>query len=180
MKKLGLLLFCLLTISVYGQKTLSIESSFKLDPTLLEGMVIADLPDEIIELGITQNPGTYRDQKIIKRIFRRGNVENILDVYFESYYTQDKDPDDAGVVVLHFDSVESLLNNLSELQDQSNLAYLIKDNYLIQVWSDVESKIAAVQISNMIKYYETKLNAKPYLFEKKNVETIEEAIAIEP
>lgn len=160
MKKISLLLLGLLTLVAYGQNTPSMQSKFKLDPKLLDGMVIAELPDELTMYGFTENPGTYTDKKFIKRIFKRGDVENILEIYYELYVTTDKDFDDAGVVVLHYDSEESLLNNLSKLKDQSNLAYLIKDNYLIEVWSDVSGEISDTQIENMVKYYETKLGAK--------------------
>lgn len=157
MKSLLFLLTFICVISVNSQEKVSFPQDFKLDPILLEGMVIAPIPEEY--LGIKENPAVVEDREAIKEMSM--NNDDIIQVYYEVYHNKDDNSDDAGVIVSRFISEEALQNSLPELRGQENLAYLIKDNYLILVWSD-EWDNSEKQIKDMVNYYQNKLQAKVY------------------
>lgn len=155
-----LFLFILIPfLAANAQKKNQFLDDFKLNPKLLEGMVIASIPEKYSSKGITGNPAVTKDKRAIKML--SADNDSILQVYYEVYYNEDDNSDDAGVVVSRFSSEEALKDCLPTLRHQSNLAYLIKDNYLIMVWSDKSEK-SEEQISDMVNYYKDKLNAEVY------------------
>lgn len=160
MKKLLLLLAVLSVFELKAQENISFPESFKLDSTLLSGMKLAEIPEEYQKEGIVNNPGVVGDERSM-RMIAKGNSKGVRQVYYEIYFTDEKDPDDAGVVVSRFEWRSDLNHSLKHLRDQSNLAYLIKDNYLIKIWSDVLNGSEA-QIAAMVKYYKDKLQAEVY------------------
>lgn len=160
MRKIVLLFVFLSVFIVNAQEKVIFPESFNLDLKLLNGLVIAKIPDELQERGIIENPAVTENKDAI-RYMTEFNSEDVLQVYYQIYQDEKDESDDAGVIVSRFISEEALRNNLRELRDQSNLAYLIKDNYLIEVWSDV-SQDSTEQIAQMVDYYQNKLQAELY------------------
>ncbi|PXV68136.1 hypothetical protein CLV62_102168 [Dysgonomonas alginatilytica] len=163
MKK-KLLLFVLFSVFIVkAQENISFPASFKLNPKLLSGMVIAEIPAEYKKEGIINNPAVIEDTHAIRMMANSDN-RDILQLYYEIYETKEEDDygrDDAGVIVSRFVSEEALKNNLGELRNQSNLAYLVKNNYLIKVWSDA-SQNSEEHINGMVNYYQNSLQAELY------------------
>lgn len=156
-------LFILLLITVISFNTrgqIVFPQDFKLDPKLLAGMTIAKIPEEFHSEGITDNPVVSQDRSVIRMISDLDN-DYIVQIYFEAYQGIESIYDDAGVIVSEFVSKEALLDCLPDLRSQNNLAYLTKNNYLIQLWSD-SSKERKAQIDNMVSYYQDKLQAEVY------------------
>jgi len=158
MKKILFLFSLILSFSaVKAQEKTLFPQDFKLDPQILKGMVFSTIPEELHSVGITENPAVVDNKEAIRTMSM--NNDDILQVYYEAYYYENSVHDDAGVVVSRFASEETLQNSLPQLESQSNFAYLIKDNYLIQVWSDSSGE-SNKQINDMITYYQNKLQAK--------------------
>lgn len=160
MKTPILLFFFLISLLTYSQKSLSLDDDFKLDPALLKELAIAKIPENMSSIGLTHNPGVFCNKNTINYITRLSSDE-IECVYLEIYQSDLDDSDDAGVIVMHFNSKDTLDDALPTLPAQSNIAYLTKDNFVIQVWSDVSSG-SQEQIDNMVNYYKNKLQANFY------------------
>lgn len=160
MKKKLLLFVLLSAFIVKAQENILFPDSFKLNPKLLSGMVIAKMPDEYKKEGIINNPAVIEDKRAIGIMSDLDN-QDILQLYYEIYDTMGRNRDDAGVVVSRFVSEEALKSNLGNLVNQSNLVYLIKNNYLIKVWSDA-SQNGEEHITGMVNYYQNKLQAELY------------------
>lgn len=170
MKK-RLLLFILLSVFVVeAQEKILFPDSFKLDPKLLSGLVIAKIPEELQEKGITGNPA-LTDNKDVIGLLTEFNIEDVFGLYYEVYQSESDKHDDAGVVVSRFVSEEALHHNLGKLRKQSNLSYLVKNNYLIEVWSDV-SQNSREQIMGMVDYYQNKLQAELYMLPEYYVDSV--------
>lgn len=159
MKKLPFLLIFILAISVNAQEKVTFPQDFKLDSSLLDGMVIAIIPEKYHKEGVKENPAVVEERNAIRMMSMNNN--DIIQVYYEVYHDKNDDTDDAGVVVSCFISEDALQKSLPELDGQDNLAYLTKDNYLILVWSD-KSIGSKKQIEDMVNYYQNKLHAKIY------------------
>lgn len=175
-KNILLLSLLLSFFSARSQENVSFPEDFKLDTRLLPNMVIATIPEEMHSRGVIHNPDVVEDRDAIYTLTRQQN-ENILRVYYEVYQVEEEKHDDAGVIVSEYVSKEALLNNLINLRSQSNLGYLIKDNYLIMVWSDV-SMDSYGQINDMVDYYRNKIQAEHYQLPEHDVEVevVEESI----
>lgn len=147
----------ILGISSYCQNNLSIENDFKLNPSLLKGYVLTKIQDNSFN-----NPGVTDNEEIIN--YFTDNNGTILKVYLELYNNPKNDFEDAGVIVSQFNTEEDLINYIPELIEQSNNAYLIKDNFLIKIWSDAyNGDISNKQISDMVTFYTEKLKAFSYI-----------------
>lgn len=152
------LLITVFCLNMQGQ--IAFPQDFKLDSRLLEGMVLAKIPEEYHSEGITDNPAVSQDPSVIRMMSDLDN-EHIVQIYYEIYQSIENKHGDAGVIVSEFVSKEALLDCLPNLKIQSNLRYLTKDNYLIQIWSD-SSKNRKTQMDNMSNYYLNKLQAELY------------------
>jgi len=178
MIKIALFLLLISILQVNAQEKISFPQDFKFDSDLIEGMTIAEITDELILMGITANPAVSSNHEIIKMLTHIDS-KNISEIYYELYLDKNNSHKDAGIIVSRFKTDEDLQNNLDKLAHQNNLAYLIKDNYLIMVWSDI-SRNSEQQINSMVNYYQNKLQAEPYNLNSEHYDedniTIEEAI----
>ena len=165
MRKILFLYTLILSFSVVNaQEKIVFPQDFKFDLQILKGIIFATIPEEAHLVGITENPGVVDNKEAIRAMSM--DNDDILQVYYEVYYDENNAHDDAGIIVSRFISEEALQNSLPGLRSQSNLAYLIKDNYLILVWSD-HSKEPDKHIDDMITYYQHKLQARLYIDREK-------------
>lgn len=157
MKKL-LLLLCFVSFqSIFSQNILD----FDLKNVELQGMKPAKIDQKMKKIGITQNPFLTDNPEVISKLDRRENSDLIKKFYTFIY---DDSDGDGGVVVCQFENKKDLSVYLATVFEQSNYRVLVKDLFLIRVWSDysldVEGRETSEDHLNKLEKYYTNLGAK--------------------
>jgi hypothetical protein len=158
MKKL-LLLFCFISFqSIFSQNILD----FDLKNVELQGLKPAKINQEMKNIGIAQNPFVTDNPEIITKLDYRENSSLIKKMY--TFIYDNPKGSDGGVVVNEFASRKDLDAYLSQTFEQSNYRVLVKNLFLIRVWSDYSLHVKGRETSedhlNKMEKYYTNLGAK--------------------
>lgn len=142
--------------------------SFKYDAKIIKEMKLAEITDEVREVGIHKNPAVFTSKDEMRAIINDYEVENVDRIYIEFYeeVSNDEGRRDAGIVVSEFHSKKHLQEILPMLYPQSNYVFLTVDKYLILVWNDGRASDEKLRAS--VAYYEKKIGAKEFIAENKH------------
>jgi hypothetical protein len=158
MKKLLLLFYFLSFQSIFSQNILD----FELKNVELQGMKPAKINQEMKNIGIAQNPFVTENPEIISKLDYRENSSLIRKIY--SFIYDNPKGSDGGVVVSQFENKDDLKSYLATAFEQSNYRVLVKDLFLIRIWSDyslhVEGRETSEDHLNKLEKYYSNLGAK--------------------
>jgi hypothetical protein len=158
MKKLLLLIIFISFQSIFSQNILDLD----LKNVELQGMKPTKINQELKSIGITQNPFVTENPDIISKLDQRENSALIKKMYTFMY--DNSKGSDGGVVINQFANKNDLDAYLAETFEQSNYRVLVKDLFLIRVWSDYSLHIKGKETSedhiNKLEKYYTNLGAK--------------------
>lgn len=177
---MNLFIFVLLISVQTNAQKISFPESFKSTPAIWTGLRLAPIDNKLKKEGLTSNPLIVTDQKDFGKFTRLQSIQNLMRIYMELYTSTKNDFDDAGVVVFEYKDKPSLQEALPEFFAQGNVAYLMVENYLIQIWSD-GTKGSQPMLLAATKYYKLKLGAKVYeAQEDPSIETLDHVEEIKP
>ena len=137
---------------------------FDLKNVELQGMKPAKINQEMKNVGITKMPFVTSDPHIISKITDPGIASKIKTVYAFTYDDPGDDLNDGGVFVYQFVSKKDLESYIAGKFEQPNYRILVKDLFVIKIWSDfgyqIEGKETSDDHLNKMEKYYTKLGAK--------------------
>lgn len=152
---------------------------FDLKNVELQGMKPARINEEMKNTGITKMPFVTSDPNIIAKVTDSDIASKIKTIYAFTYDNPDDDLNDGGVFIYQFVSKKDMESYIAEKFEQSNYRILVKDLFVIKIWSDygyqIEGKETSDDHLNKMEKYYTKLGAKKIILKKdeSNTEAVE-------
>lgn len=164
MKKILLLISFISFQTVFSQNILE----FDLKDVELQGMKPAKVNQEMKNIGIVQNPFVTNNPDIILKLEEK-EISSLIKKMYAFIYSNAKGSD-GGVVIYEFANKKDLDTFLEQTFEQSNYRVLIKDLYLIRVWSDYSLHVKGKETSedhlNKLEKYYINLGAKKVILKK--------------
>lgn len=158
MKKIILIIGFVCFQSFFAQNIMDLD----LKNVELQGMRPAKINKEMKDIGITQIPFVTDNPDVISKIEEKEVGSSIKKLYAFIYNNGERG--DGGVIIIEFKSKDDLDAYFAKTFEQSNYRVLVKDLFLIRIWSDyslhVEGKETSEDHLNKLEKYYTKLGAK--------------------
>jgi len=158
MKKILLLIGFISFQTIFSQNIMELD----LKNVELQGMKPAKINQEMKNIGIVQNPFVTDNPDIISKLDHRENSFLIKKMY--TFIYDNPKGSDGGVVINEFANKKDLDAYLAQTFEQSNYRVLVKDLYVIRIWSDYSLHVKGRETSedhlNKLEKYYTHLGAK--------------------
>lgn len=152
MKKILLFISFIIFQTFFSQNILELD----LKNVELQGMKPAKVNQKMKNIGIAQNPFVTDNPDIILKLEEK-ETSSLIKKMYAFIYSNSKE-NDGGVAIYEFANKKDLDTFLAQTFEQSNYRVLIKDLYLIRVWSDYSLHLKGKEtredhLNKLEKYY---------------------------